>query len=205
MIFSRTWLQTQLNSEVSLSALIDQIKNVGFSVKLLSPTTFDFSGIVIGKILSIEPHPNADKLQICSVTVGEGEPLSIVCGASNIDENMIAPIAVVGAILPGNFKIKKAKLRGEVSSGMICSAKELGLSTTSDGILGLPDNAPIGKNAFEYLNLADDLFEIVDPLKSSDDLTTEEIIKKLDNNPISAKIDKIINKLKNLLKVVFRS
>lgn len=204
MKFSRTWLHKQINPGISLSDLFEQFKKTGFEIKLLSPTTFDFSGVVIGKILSISPHPNADKLQICTVSIGESDNLTIVCGASNIFVNMIAPIAVVGAILPGNFKIKQAKLRGEISSGMICSSKELGLSTTSEGILNLPTNAPIGKNISEYLNLSDDLVEIIDPAKPSDDLTIEEIAKKLHHQTNSADKSLIINKLKKLLKVVFR-
>lgn len=205
MKFSHTWLQQQLNPSISSSQLLEQLKEKGFEVKLLSPMKFDFSGVIIGKILSITPHPNANKLQICSVSIGQEELLSIVCGASNIYDSMIVPVAVVGALLPGNFQINKAKIRGEESFGMLCSAKELGLSTESAGILGLPVNAPIGKDVFEYLNLNDDLIEITDPMKSSDDLTTEEILEKIHKNPLSGQNSKIINKLKNLLKVLFRS
>lgn len=204
MKYSRKWLHQQLNSSASFSDLLEQIRKAGFEVKLLSSENFDFSGIVIGEILSILPHPNADKLQICMVSVGGEEPLTIVCGASNIFASMIVPVAIIGAILPGNFKIKKAKLRGETSCGMICSSKELALSTSSKGILALPENAPIGKDVFEYLNLKDEMIEITDPTKEAEELSVGDILEKLKLSGLAENKPLKINKLKKLLKVLFK-
>ncbi len=116
--------------------------------------------MVVGHVISVEPHPDADKLRVCKVDVGEGEPLGIVCGAPNVHEGMRAPTAVVGARLPGDFKIKKAKLRGVPSRGMLCSAKELGLSEAAEGLMELPADAPTGADIRDYLDLNDSAIEL---------------------------------------------
>ncbi len=103
-----------------------------------------FSGVVIGKIIGVVPHSNADHLSVCEVDVGQNLPLQIVCGASNVRIGLKVAVALIGAVLPGNWKIKKSKLRGIESFGMLCSAQELGLSTTSKGILELADSYEIG-------------------------------------------------------------
>ncbi len=131
----------------------------GLEVDDIAPAAADFSGIIVGKIITAETHPNADKLRVCEVDSGS-ERLQIVCGAPNARAGLIAPLAVVGAVLPGDFKIKKAALRGVESNGMLCSSKELGLAEDADGLMELPANSPIGIDLREYLQLDDTLLEL---------------------------------------------
>lgn len=119
-----------------------------------------FTNIVVGEVLTVEPHPDADKLRIATVNVGEAEPLQIVCGAPNVAVGIKVPTAVIGAVLPGDFKIKKSKLRGVESYGMLCSARELGLSDDHGGLMILAEDAPIGQDFREYYNLNDEILEI---------------------------------------------
>ncbi|WP_018122718.1 phenylalanine--tRNA ligase subunit beta [Wohlfahrtiimonas chitiniclastica] len=119
-----------------------------------------FTNIVVGEVLTVEPHPDADKLRIATVNVGEADPLQIVCGAPNVAVGIKVPTAVIGAVLPGDFKIKKSKLRGVESYGMLCSARELGLSDDHGGLMILAEDAPIGKDFREYYNLNDEILEI---------------------------------------------
>ena len=119
-----------------------------------------FNNIVVGEVLTVEPHPDADKLRVTTVNVGEAEPLQIVCGAPNVAVGIKVPTAVIGAVLPGDFKIKKSKLRGVESNGMLCSARELGLSDDHAGLMILAEDAPVGKDFREYYSLDDQIFEI---------------------------------------------
>src|SRR5690606_31764167 len=121
----------------------------------------DFTRVVVGEVVDKVQHPDADKLNVCQVQDGSGETVQVVCGAPNVAIGQRIPFAQVGAVLPGDFKIKKAKLRGVESFGMICSASELGLEEgTSEGILVLPDEAPVGTCLREYLNLDDHTIEV---------------------------------------------
>ncbi len=120
----------------------------------------EFTNIVVGEVLTVEPHPDADKLRVTTVNVGEAEPLQIVCGAPNVAVGIKIPTAVIGAVLPGDFKIKKSKLRGVESMGMLCSARELGLSDDHGGLMILAEDAPIGKDFREYYNLNDTIYEV---------------------------------------------
>ncbi len=126
----------------------------GLEVEEISPVAAAFSGIVVGHVKSVAPHPNADKLRVTTVDAGTGETLTIVCGAPNVAEGQKVPCALVGAKLPG-LEIRKAKLRGVESSGMLCSARELGLSQDHAGLLVLEDNAPVGRDIREVLDLDD--------------------------------------------------
>src|SRR6185437_6187615 len=132
----------------------------GFELDGLEPAAPEFSGVVVAEILSAERHPQADKLQVCQVSVGSGEPIQIVCGAANARAGLKSALAVVGSKLPGDLNIKAAKLRGVESQGMLASAKELGLAETSSGILELPADAPVGKPLREYLQLDDRVIEV---------------------------------------------
>ncbi len=132
----------------------------GLEIEGTAPVAPPFSGIVVAHIDDIRPHPNADKLRICSVDDGSGEPLQIVCGAPNADKGMKVPLARIGAVLPGDFKISKARMRGEDSFGMLCSAKELGLSQDHAGLLELDPEAKIGQDIRQALDLNDTVFEI---------------------------------------------
>src|SRR5262249_20096951 len=132
----------------------------GFELDALEPAAPAFTGVVVAEILAAERHPQADKLQVCRVFVGSGEPLQIVCGAANARAGLKTALATVGAVLPGEVKIKEAKLRGVESYGMLASAKELGLAEVSAGILELPDDAPVGKPLREYLALDDCVLDL---------------------------------------------
>src|SRR3569623_1977230 len=110
----------------------------GLEVDAVEPVASSFSGVVVGEVLAVEPHPNADRLRFCRVDVGGDKPLEIVCGAATVAAGLKVPVATVGAQLPGNLRIEKSNLRGVTSEGMLCSAKELGLAETADGLMVLP-------------------------------------------------------------------
>ncbi|EGW55279.1 phenylalanine--tRNA ligase subunit beta [Candidatus Endoriftia persephonae] len=160
MKFSEAWLREWANPAVATEELAEQFSMAGLEVDSVEPVAPAFSGVVVGEVLAIEPHPDANKLRICSVNVNAEEPLQIICGAANVAEGMRVPVAVVGARLPGDFKIKKAKLRGVQSLGMICSASELGLADSSDGIMPLPADAPVGDDFRDWLQLDDQTIDI---------------------------------------------
>ena len=155
MKFSEAWLREWVDPSVDTQALADQLSMAGLEVDSVTPVAAQFDGVVVGEVLEKAQHPDADKLSVCQVNVDDGDPLQIVCGAKNVTAGMRVPVAKVGAVLPGNFKIKKAKLRGVQSLGMICSASELGLEESSDGIMPLPQDAPLGESFRTYLGLED--------------------------------------------------
>jgi phenylalanyl-tRNA synthetase beta chain len=155
MKFSEAWLREWVDPSVDTQALADQLSMAGLEVDSVEPVAAQFDGVVIGEVLEKVQHPDADKLSVCQVKVDEGESVQIVCGAKNVAAGMRVPVAKVGAVLPGNFKIKKAKLRGVQSLGMICSASELGLEESSEGIMPLPQDAPLGESFRAYLGLED--------------------------------------------------
>lgn len=160
MQFSEAWLREWVNPDASVDALADALSMAGLEVDGVTPAAAAFTGVVVGEVLDCERHPDADKLSVCSVNVGEDVPLQIVCGANNVAADMKVPVARVGAVLPGDFKIKKAKLRGQQSMGMICSASELGLAASSDGIMPLPLDAPVGEDFRRYLSLDDHIIDV---------------------------------------------
>ncbi|MCB1784862.1 MAG: phenylalanine--tRNA ligase subunit beta, partial [Gammaproteobacteria bacterium] len=155
MKFSEAWLREWVNPAITTEQLVEQLSMAGLEVDAVERAAPPFDGVVVGEVLTREQHPDADKLSVCSVDVGSGESAQIVCGAKNVAAGMKVPVAKVGASLPGDFKIKRAKLRGVESLGMICSAAELGLAETSEGILALPQDAPVGVGFREYLALDD--------------------------------------------------
>lgn len=159
MKISEQWLREWVNPDISAQALMDQITMAGLEVDGAEPVAEAFSGVIVAHITACEPHPNADKLQVCRVDTGT-ESVQIVCGAPNARAGIKVALAQVGAVLPGNFKIKKAKLRDVESQGMLCSEKELGLSDDHDGILELADSAPVGQDVRTLLNLDDLSIEI---------------------------------------------
>ncbi len=160
MQFSEAWLREWVDPDLSVYELADALSMAGLEVEAVSPAAAAFTGVVVGEVLSCERHPDADKLSVCSVNVGEDEPVQIVCGARNVAADMKVPVARVGAVLPGDFRIKKAKLRGQQSMGMICSAAELGLADSSDGIMPLPADAPVGEDFRRYLSLDDHIIDV---------------------------------------------
>ncbi len=160
MKFSEAWLREWTNPKVTTGELADQLSMAGLEVDAVGPVAGDFRGVVVGVVVVREPHPDADKLSVCKVDAGQDEQLQIVCGAKNVAAGMKVPVALVGAVLPGGFKIKDAKLRGIESLGMICSASELGLAESSDGIMQLPADAIVGTDFRKYLNLDDRFIEV---------------------------------------------
>lgn len=160
MRFSEQWLREWVAPSIGTRELADQLTMAGLEVDAIDPVAADFDNVVVGEVIEVAPHPNADKLRVCRVAVGEAEPLQIVCGAPNVHEGMKTPTALVGAVLPGGLKIKKAKLRGEPSTGMLCSARELGLSEDTAGLMPLPTDAPVGAPLRDYLRLEDVAIEL---------------------------------------------
>ncbi|MDD1628614.1 MAG: phenylalanine--tRNA ligase subunit beta [Methylococcaceae bacterium] len=160
MQISEAWLRSYVNPAISTEKLVEQLTMAGLEVGSVEPAAAKFSGVVVGEVLSMHQHPDADRLRICHVAVGEAEPLQIVCGASNVRVGLKIPAALIGAILPGDFKIKKSKLRGEESFGMLCSEKELGLASDANGLMELAVDAPVGVDIREYLSLDDSIIEV---------------------------------------------
>ncbi|GAB1054528.1 MAG: phenylalanine--tRNA ligase subunit beta [Shewanella algae] len=160
MKFSESWLREWVNPAISRDELTHQITMAGLEVDDVIAVAGDFSGVVVGEVVECGQHPDADKLKVTKVNVGSEELLDIVCGAPNCRQGLKVAVAVVGAVLPGDFKIKKAKLRGQPSHGMLCSYGELGIEIESDGIIELPLDAPIGTDIREYLQLNDVIIDV---------------------------------------------
>lgn len=159
MKISEQWLRAWVNPNISTEAMCDQLTMAGLEIDGVEPAAAVFNNVVVARVESIEKHPDADKLNVCQVTDGK-ETLQIVCGAANVREGLMIPLAKIGAVLPGDFKIKPAKLRGVESAGMLCSEKELGLAEQADGLMELPDDAPVGRDIRKYLELDDNCIEI---------------------------------------------
>jgi len=159
MQFPESWLRALVNPPLSTDELCHLLTMAGLEVEERRAAAADFSSVVVARVLSTEKHPDADKLKLCKVDTGEHGVLQIVCGAPNVAPGMVAPCALVGARLPG-IEIRKAKVRGVESFGMMCSARELGMSEDHGGLLALPDDAPIGTDIRQYLNLDDTLITL---------------------------------------------
>jgi phenylalanyl-tRNA synthetase beta chain len=163
MKFSESWLREWVNPALSSDELAHQITMAGLEVDGVDPVAGEFSSVIIGEVIECGPHPDADKLQVTKISLGDyssdtvekGTLVDIVCGAKNCRLGLKVAVATVGAVLPGDFKIKKAKLRGVASNGMLCSESEIGLSDSSDGIMELAQDAPLGTCVREYLDLND--------------------------------------------------
>ena len=154
------WLKTYIDFEFSPSELADRLTMLGVEVESIKQLGAELEGVIVGSVTSIRPHPNADKLVLCQVDTGGTEELQIVCGAPNVREGMLAPVATIGTTLPVGLTIKRAKLRGETSEGMLCSEKELALSDDAAGLMELPTNIPVGTPLSQALGLDDVVFEL---------------------------------------------
>ena len=159
MKLSEQWLREWVQPQASTQELVDQLTLAGLEVDGTEAVAGEFSGVVVGQVAEREQHPDADKLSLCQVTDGS-ETFQIVCGAANVRQGLKIPFAKIGAVLPGNFKIKKAKLRGVESFGMLCAEAELGLAEESDGLMELPESAPIGADIRQYLQLDDQIIDV---------------------------------------------
>ncbi|BFM21386.1 phenylalanine--tRNA ligase subunit beta [Gilvimarinus japonicus] len=161
MKVSESWLREWINPEVSVETLVEQLTMAGIEVDATEPVAGAFSGVVVGEIVAIEQHPDADKLRVCQVAGHpDGGDIQVVCGAPNARVGLKAPFATVGAQLPGDFKIKKAKLRGVESFGMLCGQTELEAGDDDSGLWELASDAPVGQDLRDYLNLNDTLIEV---------------------------------------------
>ncbi|TWT19781.1 phenylalanine--tRNA ligase subunit beta [Luteimonas wenzhouensis] len=159
MKFSENWLRQHVPTDAGRERLAAVLTAIGLEVEDVAELGQDLDGVVVARILSAEKHPQADRLQVCRVDAGQGEPLQIVCGAPNARAGLVAPLALVGARV-GDLTIKAAKLRGVESNGMLCSAKELGIDADASGLMELPDDAPVGAPLAGYLGLPDASIEI---------------------------------------------
>lgn len=160
MLISLNWLKQYVDIKESVEEIANALTMIGQEVEAIDIQGKDLGNVVIGQIVEFDKHPNSDRLTLLKVNVGEEEPLQIICGATNHKLNDKVVVAKIGAVLPGNFKIKKSKIRDVESFGMLCSEAELGLAKESEGIIILPEDAPIGKEYREYAGLNDVIFEL---------------------------------------------
>ncbi len=159
MKISESWLREYADPALDTAALVEQLTMAGLEVDGVEPVAGAFSGVVVGEVLSVDAHPQADKLRVCQVSDG-ADTVQVVCGAANVRAGLKVPFATVGAQLPGDMKISKAELRGVASAGMLCGADELGLAEERDGLMELAADAPVGQDLREYLTLDDSVIEI---------------------------------------------
>lgn len=180
MQFSYSWLKQQANSNLSADELAHLLTMAGLEVEETQSAAPAFDGVVIAEVKSVEKHPDADRLNVTQVDVGKGEYVQIVCGAPNVKVGIKVPCALPDAHLPGNFEIKPTKMRGVVSNGMLCSAKELGLPENGvDGLLVLSDDAKVGQNIREYLDLDDTIFTLKITPNRADCLSIKGIAREV--------------------------
>jgi len=178
MKLSLSWLKGWVDPGLAPRELGDRMTLAGFELESIAPAAPSFSGVVVAEILSAERHPQADKLQVCRVSIGDTE-LPIVCGAANARAGLRTALAQVGAVLPGDLKIKAAKLRGVESAGMLCSAKELGLAEVSDGILELPADTALGADLRAVLDLDDPLLEFAITPNRGDAMSVQGLAREV--------------------------
>ncbi len=179
MQISLAWLRSYVDPAIDTEELVEQLTMAGLEVDSVVPAAAQFNGVVIGEVIAMEQHPDADRLRVCQVNVGTEEPLQIVCGASNVRIGLKIPAALCGAVLPGDFKIKKSKLRGVESFGMLCSEKELGLATDAHGLMELATDAPVGVDIRDYLSLNDVIIEVDLTPNRADCLCAEGLAREI--------------------------
>ena len=179
MKFSEYWLREWVSPDITTAQLAAQLTMAGLEVDSVTPVAGTFAHVVVGEVLSVEPHPNAEKLQVCKVNVGEKAPLQIVCGAANVAAGLRVPCARIGAELPGGMKIKQAALRGVESSGMLCSAKELGMAESAEGLMILPTDAVVGTDVRRVLGCDDVSIELGLTPNRSDCLSVAGIAREV--------------------------
>lgn len=180
MKVSESWLRELANPNISTDDLVEQLTMAGLEIDAVEPVAGEFSGVIVGEIVSIEQHPNADKLRVCQVSCGDDSNLTqVVCGAPNARKGLKAPFAIVGAKLPGNFKIKKAKLRDVESFGMLCGQTELEAGDDDSGLWELPTDAPVGENLRSYLQLDDSILDVDLTPNRSDCLSVKGLAREV--------------------------
>ncbi len=160
MKVSLKWLSDYVDVPSDIKEFCDRLDLTGTGVEGVEKLGSAYDGVVVGHVLTCEPHPDSDHMHVVTVDVGAGEPVQIVCGAPNIAAGIKVPVATIGAVLPGDFKIKKSKLRGVTSCGMCCSKRELGMGTDHEGIWILPEDAACGQPIADYLKLTDTVLDL---------------------------------------------
>lgn len=160
MKVSLKWLSKYVDVPSDVKAFCDRLDLTGTGVEAIEKTGDAFDGVVVGYVETCEQHPDSDHMHVVTVDVGAGEPVQIVCGAPNIAQGIKVPVATIGAVLPGDFKIRKSKLRGVTSCGMCCSQRELGMGSNHEGIWILPEDAPVGMPIADYLKLSDTVLDL---------------------------------------------
>ena len=184
MKISINWLHEWVNPSVDFDELTHRLTMAGLELDGIEPAAAEFTGVVIGEILSVDQHPDAERLKVCQVNVNQDENLQIVTNVQNVVPTMKVPVATIGAKLPGEsadkpFKIKKTKLRGELSQGMFCGADTLGVNDGSDGLLELPEDAPVGTNIRDYMELDDQIIELDLTPNRADCLSVEGVAREV--------------------------
>lgn len=209
MKISEQWLREWVNPDVTTAELVEQITMAGLEVDGTEPVAGEFTGVVVGEILSVEQHPDADKLRVCQVAGGD-QVVQVVCGAPNARAGIKIPFATVGSVLPPEeeggkgFEIKKAKLRGVESIGMLCAEKELGLSEANEGLMELSADAPVGTDLRDYLDLNDTIIDVDLTPNRADCLSIAGIARDVgvlykaevtepEINPVSPQIEDVFN------------
>ena len=160
MKFPLSWLKEWVDPKLEAETLAERLTVAGLEVDSVVSEGGGLDGVSVAEVVEAGQHPNADRLSLCRVDYGSGETVDVVCGAPNVRVGMKTPLARPGTRLPNGLKLRKSKIRGVVSNGMLCSAEELGLGSESDGILELPDDAPVGASLTEVLGLPDSLFDV---------------------------------------------
>lgn len=203
MKISEKWLREWVNPHMDSNALCQALTMSGFEVEEAVPVAGTFNNVVVGLVKTIQKHPEADRLNLCEVDVGAKDLLKIVCGADNVRIGMKAPVAKIGAQLPNDLEIKPAKIRGIASEGMLCSARELGMSEDSSGLLVLPDDAPIGNDLREYLQLNDIAIDISITPNRGDCLSIRGISREIgaitNSNVTPVKIIEAVKKSRDVI------
>ncbi len=179
MQISLAWLRSYVDPAINTDQLVEQLTMAGLEIGSVEPAAAQFNGVVIGEVIDMQQHPDADRLRVCQVNVGTDEALQIVCGASNVRIGLKIPAALCGAVLPGDFKIKKSKLRGVESFGMLCSEKELGLAADAHGLMELAADAPVGVDIRDYLSLNDVILEVDLTPNRADCLCAEGLAREI--------------------------
>ena len=160
MNISTRWIREWANPDVGDSELSEKLTMAGLEVDRIAPVAPAFEGLVVGHVVNCEKHPNADKLSLCEIDIGDGSNLQIICGAPNVKKDLKVVVATVGSVLPSGLKIKRAKLRGVESNGMLCSESEIGLSESHEGIIELDGPCTLGENIRSTLDLDDQIIEL---------------------------------------------
>ena len=178
MKFSENWLRTYVNPALDSAALGHALTMAGLEVEAMESVAPPFDKVVVAQVISLAKHPDADRLNVCQVDVGQAAPLQIVCGAANVHAGAKVPCALVGAVLP-KITIKQAKVRGVESAGMLCSEQELGLAEDAPGLLLLPPDAPVGSDIRDYLDLNDQIYTIKLTPNRSDCLSISGVAREV--------------------------